>query len=142
MAGIALVTVVHTPTLDAQQWTPPAPKNLQVLDKGIGTRELIGTMKGFTRALGVRCQHCHVYRGDNPDDLSAFDFASDEKAEKKTARAMLRMASAINGEYLKGIGEAPVPGQPKVTCYSCHRGEKRPLTEKPAPASAKPGVRD
>lgn len=126
-----IVGLAQALTLDARQWTPPNPTNLQVLDKAISTRDLIATMKGFTRGLGVRCQHCHAYKGDNPDDLGAFDFASDEKAEKRTARAMLRMLAAINDDYLKGVGEPPAGGKPKVTCYTCHRGEKKPLTERP-----------
>ena len=126
-----VVLVGIAPTLGAQQWTPPTPTNLQVLDKSTSTRDLIGTMKGFTRGLGVRCQHCHVYKGDDPNDLATFDFASDDKPEKRTARTMLRMLAAINNDYLKGVGEPAPDGKPRVTCYSCHRGEKKPLTDRP-----------
>jgi photosynthetic reaction center cytochrome c subunit len=129
--AIAVLLGLGSP-IGAQQWTPPPRTNLQVLDKDIGTRDLITTMKGFTQALGVRCQHCHVYKGDDPNDLDAFDFASDDKAPKRTARTMLRMMSAINTEYLKDVGEPAPAGKTKVTCYSCHRGEKQPLTERPA----------
>ena len=114
-----------------QQWSPPPPVNLRVLPAGIDARTLISTMRGFTRGLGVRCQHCHVYKGDNPDDLTTFDFASDEKAAKETARTMLRMLVAINDEHLKEVGEARPAGEPKVTCYTCHRGETKPLTQRP-----------
>jgi len=129
--GILLLAIASGPTLGARQWPPGPLQNLQVLDKTITTKDLLSTMKGFTRALGVRCQHCHVYRGEDPDDLNAFEFASDAKVEKRTARTMLRMLSAINNEYLKNIGEPPPAGTTKVTCYSCHRGEKRPLTDRP-----------
>lgn len=130
-AAVVSLGVAQSLSLGAQQWTPPTPKNLQVLDKAISTRDLMSTMKGFTRGLGVRCQHCHVYKGENPDDLNAFDFSSDEKTPKRTARTMLRMQSAINNDFLKGVGEPSADGKPKVTCYSCHRGEKKPLTDRP-----------
>ena len=37
-------------------------------------------MMGFTRALGVRCNHCHV--GEDGQPLSTFDFVSDENPNK------------------------------------------------------------
>jgi predicted trehalose synthase len=128
--GVLLLAIANRPARGTQQWSPTT-KNLQVLDKGTSGKDLVSTMKGFTRALGVRCQHCHVYRGEDPDDLNAFDFASDEKTAKQTARTMIRMLSAINNVYLENVGDPPAAGSPKVTCYSCHRGEKRPLTERP-----------
>jgi hypothetical protein len=127
-----LVLALVASILSAQpQWTPPTPKNLQVFPKDTNPRALIMTMRSFSMGLGVRCQHCHVFKGDNPDDLNAFDFASDEKAAKNTARTMIRMAMAINGEHLKAVGEPPPPGEMKVTCYTCHRGETKPLTRRP-----------
>jgi hypothetical protein len=120
-----------------QQWRPPQPRNLQVLDPATAPGDVIATMKGFTRGLGVRCQHCHVYQGADPDDLSAFDFASDEKEPKRTARAMLRMQQAINREHLKDVGDPAAAAKIRVTCYTCHRGEKRPLTERPEPAPSR-----
>lgn len=120
----------------AQGWTMPPATNLQVLDKKIPPRDLLNAMKSFTSALGLRCQGCHVYKGADPDDLAAFDFASDEKEAKVTTRAMMRMVGAINSDLLKGVGAAALPGEAKVTCYTCHRGERRPLTAKPQPATA------
>ena len=38
---------------------------------------------------------------------------------------------AIDGERLKDIGEPRPAGELKVTCYTCHRGETRPLTRRP-----------
>jgi hypothetical protein len=111
-----------------QQWTPPPVTNLKVLPSSTDPKTLIMTMRGFARGLGVRCQHCHVYKGDDPNDLNSFDFASDEKQEKETARTMLKMVLAINNDYLKGVGEPPQDGEMKVTCYTCHRGDTKPLT--------------
>ncbi len=62
-------------------------------------------MKGFTRALGVRCSHCHV--GGNP--LSTYDFASDENPNKGRAREMLRMLNSIN-EHLQKSSRAATNG--------------------------------
>ena len=121
-----------TCTTGVAQWAPPPSSNLQVLPKDTPPSALVGAMRGFTQALGVRCQHCHVYKGEDPNDLSTFDFASDEKSAKQTTRAMLKMVSAINSGDLKDIGEPRPAGEMKVTCYTCHRGETRPLTRLPA----------
>jgi hypothetical protein len=123
-----VATVAHA----QPQWSPPPPSNLQILARDISARALVGTMRGFTQGLGVRCQHCHVYKGDDPDDLFAFDFASDEKGAKRTARVMLRMVTTINTDLLRGVGEPSPAGEAKVTCHTCHRGETRPLTRRPA----------
>jgi hypothetical protein len=86
-------------------------------------------MKGFAQQLGVRCEHCHVGEGN---DLSKFDFASDEKPTKATARKMLRMTMALNEQVaalnIPPAAGAPATTGPKITCYTCHRGEKKPLT--------------
>ena len=119
------------------------PKNLQVLPKDMTRRQVVQVMRGFTRGLGVRCNHCHVGEGD---DLSKYDFASDAKPEKATARKMIAMVNAINNTHLAGVGEPaepPAPGQPpapKVTCYTCHRGDMMPLTA-PPPAPGRGGIR-
>jgi Photosynthetic reaction centre cytochrome C subunit len=115
------------------QWTPSPPTNLQVLPKDVPLKQLIQTMRAFTQGLGVRCQHCHVFKGNDPDDLTTFDFASDEKETKKTARTMIRMGFAINDEHLKHVGEPRPDGAMKVTCYTCHRGETKPATARPQP---------
>lgn len=89
--------------------SPPPFQNLQVLPEDIPRQELIDTMKGFTRALGVRCNHCHVGEGD---DFSQYDFPSDAKHEKRAARVMIEMVRAINSEYL-----------PRVEAIEGHEGE-------------------
>ena len=109
--------------------TAPAFKNLQVLPADIPREQLMATMKIFSRSLGVRCSHCHVSTEGQP--LSTFDFASDDRAGKDIARRMMRMTWRINDE---DFGIIEVPGV-KVTCYTCHRGSRRPLTEAPAPAA-------
>lgn len=106
----------------------PQPKNLQVLPKDISREELIATMKSFAQGLGVRCEHCHVGEGN---DLSKFDFAADTKPTKATARRMIQMVRQLN-DLVSGLKVEPgtpatkVP--PQITCFTCHRGEKKPLT--------------
>lgn len=84
--------------------------NLKTLH-GIHARDqLMGVMRGFTEALGVKCDFCHDR--DN--------FASDEKIEKRTARFMIIMVANIDKNYLAG------PQTEKVTCFTCHRGSSVP----------------
>jgi hypothetical protein len=90
--------------------------------------EIIPLMKSFTQALGVRCQFCHSYTGSDPDALENFDFPDDAVPAKAVARTMMATVQAINGELLKGVGEPAPTGQSKVTCYTCHRGERTPQT--------------
>jgi Photosynthetic reaction centre cytochrome C subunit len=131
LAGFTFVTLVVASAGSAQKWSPAPPTNLKVMASTTTIRELLPVMKGFTQGLGVRCQHCHVYKGENPDDLSSFDFASDEKAAKVTTRSMMRIVRIINDDLLRGVGEAPAAGEPRVTCYTCHRGDRRPLNKRP-----------
>ena len=101
--------------------------NLQVLPKEIQRPALVSVMRSFAMELGVRCEHCHVGEGN---DLSKFDFAADTKAPKAVARTMMKMLVTINNESLKGVGDPA--RQPKVTCYTCHRGTTKPLTAPPS----------
>jgi tetratricopeptide (TPR) repeat protein len=97
--------------------------NLKLLDPEIEKPELVATMREWALGLGVRCNHCHV----GPDNLQGMDFASDDKATKRTARRMLEMSRRLNGEFLADlpIDEDGAPSQ-AVSCYTCHRGLSRP----------------
>jgi len=113
-------------SLAAQARIPEEFTNLQILPEDIQQRELVGIMRNFTIQLGVgRCSFCHTVsdRLDQPDD----DFASDEKATKRKARAMLQMVQAINQNH---IAQLPDRGEPniEVTCETCHAGKNRPTT--------------
>jgi tetratricopeptide (TPR) repeat protein len=96
--------------------------NLQVLSPEMPHRELIEIMKGYTRALGVRCEYCHV--GEPGGVLATFDFASDAKRDKEKTRLMIRMTRDINQRYLTELG----PKALEVTCETCHRGQAHPRT--------------
>ena len=114
------------------RWEPPDPTNLQVFPKTISKPELINAMRSFTRSLGVRCEFCHAGEGN---DLSKFDFASDAKRQKKNARLMMTMTIDINTK-LANVPEERPAGTMAVTCYTCHRGQQKPLI---APAPQGPG---
>lgn len=116
-AAIAVPGTMHA------QFPPDSLVNIQVLPEDISVLQLIGVMRGFAGALGVRCQYCHV--GDAGQPLPAFDFPSDEKETKRKARVMLRMVQRINGEHL---AELETRGEPEVVveCATCHRGQTRP----------------
>src|SRR5262249_9686508 len=85
--------------------------------------ELITLMRGFTRALGVRCTHCHV--GEEGQPLSTYQFAADDKAAKAKARVMIEMVRAINSTHLAALDKRSDPPV-KVECATCHRGTTEP----------------
>jgi predicted trehalose synthase len=101
-------------------------KNLQVLPPNISHDDLIATMRGFNRGLGVRCDFCHAAAAGSEKEL---DFASDAKPEKGAARVMLRMTERINTDYLPKLGAHADP----VACWTCHRGHHHPEEEPAAP---------
>lgn len=123
ICSLTILLVLAAP-LSAQ--VPDEFTNLKVLDKEIGKQELIGIMRGWSGALGVRCNHCHV----GPDNLQGMDFADDEKEHKRAARAMLEMAIAINSQYIGSWEESGSEGEHQgVNCFTCHRGQPKPPTK-------------
>ncbi|MGQ0766945.1 MAG: c-type cytochrome [Gemmatimonadota bacterium] len=119
---LACVLCCAPGTVDAQ--LPERFTNLRVLPSSISPDSLLTVMGGFTRALGVRCSHCHVARnGVRP---AADEFAADDLEPKRVARAMLRMVDAVNGEHLPATGRDLVQ-LARVTCATCHRGIPRPV---------------
>jgi tetratricopeptide (TPR) repeat protein len=111
------------PSLQAQ--LPDKFTNLQVLPKDITKPQLIGTMRSFAGGLGVRCDFCHQEGADHK-----LDFASDAKEQKKTARLMMKMVAAINGDYLTKLGgeHAEHSHENQVGCFTCHHGVQEPDT--------------
>ncbi|MEC5142389.1 c-type cytochrome [Chitinophaga sp. 212800010-3] len=108
---------------------PEKAKNLKVLPKDISHDELIGVMRSFNAALGVKCNFCHEPGKDDPKKL---DFPSDANPHKGTAREMMRMTKRINRKFFK---ESQTMA---VTCYTCHHGNEEPKTKPDvAPEAAK-----
>ena len=121
---LALVaTAVAVSHADAQ-FPPTKLTNLKYYSKKLPVGSLTDSMRYFTRALGVRCEYCHV-AGKDPNDLATFNFASDEKATKVKARAMLKMVKSINQDHLRKLPSRSTPPL-GVTCITCHRGVSQP----------------
>ena len=92
-------------------------KNVKAL-KGISASHLVNAMEfGYARALGVRCQHCHVEG----------KYDSEDKKQKQIARDMMLMQKAINDTLLAKIPNLK-SAKPTVNCTTCHRGQVKPAT--------------
>jgi cytochrome c553 len=104
-----------------------AQSNLQVLPDTLTRRQLNPIMREMAGGLGVNCAYCHV--NSDPSDLRTFDFASDDKPQKRIAREMLRMVADINAERIpRAVAERPERSDPvEVTCATCHRSNTRPV---------------
>jgi hypothetical protein len=103
-----LLALGYAFTLEQPVAAAGGPKNLKVFPKGTSKKEVKKVMKGWSKALGEKCDYCHEMD----------DFSKDTKNKRK-AREMFRMVRDINKSHLgkyKG----------KVSCATCHRGEKKP----------------
>jgi hypothetical protein len=126
IAAFLLNAAIAAAPAPAGAQIPDSFTNLQVFDPEIPRDSLIQIMRGFSFALGVRCEHCHALGEDG--DFQGSDFAADDKLAKRRARFMLRMVEELNGPLLGGIpmdasSEPPV----RVECKTCHRARPRPL---------------
>jgi photosynthetic reaction center cytochrome c subunit len=115
MSGLKAKSTGQIPPTQTTAALTPTPrkaeeqfKNIQVL-KGVPAEQIFPTMQFIAASLGVECEFCHVQ--------NAFD--KDDKKPKKTARRMMEMMFAINKDNFDGHRE--------ITCYSCHRGNPRPV---------------
>src|SRR5271165_7500496 len=111
-AGVAGVPAPQADKTAEQQF-----KNIQVL-KGVPADQLIPTMQFITASLGVECDFCHVQGA----------FEKDDKKPKQTARKMMEMMFAINADNFDRHRE--------VTCYTCHRGNAKPVGMPPVMTAA------
>ena len=144
IASVGLVAFAPAGQTSNQQpvaVAPPAEKTVEQVQKnikvltGMPQPQLIPAMNFMSASLGVRCTYCHI----NKD--GKWDFVSDEKPEKNTAREMIKMVLAVNKDTFRGNTE--------VSCYTCHRGRTNPasvpalpipeITPRPVTAETKPG---
>jgi photosynthetic reaction center cytochrome c subunit len=114
----ALATALVALPLAAQQ------KNVKIL-KGMSDLQLQRTMNFMRASLGVHCDYCHVVTKE-----TGWDFASDAKPEKETARKMINLVIDMNAKYFNGHTD--------VTCNSCHRGSTRPVAQPVLPQARPP----
>lgn len=98
-------------------------KNLQILPKDISKEKLDSIMKSYNKALGEKCNFCHVPLAGFPDSL---DYASDDEPMKKDAREMMRMTIMINKTYFNYDKVEKPEFLNTVHCMICHRGEAMP----------------
>ena len=118
ISTFGLVAWILFAAVPASAQFPDTFTNLKFFPKDISSQELMQTMRGFSFALGTRCEHCHVQNSDGK-----FDFAADTKSPKQTARVMLRMVASVNRDFVGQIGkDNPV----KVECATCHHGLTEP----------------
>lgn len=93
--------------------------------KAMPAGRLAGVMNGWTKALGVKCNHCHVPGAWEKEDVPA----------KQIAREMVALTGKINNESLKAIKNL-TSEKPAISCYTCHRGAVKPETAPPPPTPA------
>lgn len=133
----ALVVVIAASlTAGAALGQEPEPgfQNLKVLPADISPEELDAVMIDNLRGLGLPrrqsqgCLYCHVGDMDRPSNT--WDWASDEKPEKRKARAMMAMVETINRDHLSKLKSRVKPAV-RVTCHTCHSGRTDP---RPLPA--------
>ncbi len=101
---------------------PAGFQNLTVLPRDMPQPQFIAMMQGFEVALGVTCEHCHVYFGRGAMN----DFASDAKQAKKTARLMMLAARDFNAKLTPADLGKPAANITAVACGTCHRGKAIP----------------
>ena len=77
--------------------------------------QVLRTMNGWSNALGVSCEHCHV----------TSEWASETKPTKQAARDMVAMVGTINRDLLPKIPNLRSES-PRVGCNTCHQGNPRP----------------
>jgi len=82
-------------------------KNTKLLGTVDGN-SFMAAMQSMEANIGKKCFFCHV---EDHFDL-------DDKDAKLTARQMMKMVSMIDGDTFNG--------EPRVTCFTCHRGERAP----------------
>ena len=85
------------------------------LFKNISAERMVKLMdEGWSKALGVGCNHCH----------NVNKWSDEAKADKQLARDMAGMTNKINKELLqtmKGLDD-----KSSINCTSCHMGRKHP----------------
>lgn len=85
------------------------------LFKNISAERMVRLMdQGWSKALGVGCNHCHNVK----------KWSDEAKPDKQLSRDMAAMTTKINKEMLqtmKGLDD-----KSSINCTSCHHGRKHP----------------
>lgn len=88
-------------------------KNIQVL-KGIPIDTFFDVMGMFAAAMGEDCTFCHSKQA-----VFRHEAFGDPTPRIQRARQMIVMMRTINNNFFGGT--------PRVTCFTCHRGDNRPV---------------
>lgn len=115
LSSLGMAAPVQTPaatTAPQEKTVDQTRKNIQVL-KGLPDSQLGAVMNFIAVSMGRQCNFCHVRKGND------WVWESDEKEEKQTARAMMKMVMSINKDNFRG--------NTQVGCYTCHRGRSQPV---------------
>src|SRR5437773_5823520 len=112
----------QTPAPAAQEQTiaqEGREKNVKLLGD-LPVSQFIPVMNYFAASMGRRCNFCHV------NNQGQWDYASDAKTEKNTAREMIKLVLDTN-KTLDRLKLDP------IACYTCHRGRNSPQSLPPLP---------
>jgi len=90
-------------------------RHLKVIKGRTAQQVLMLMNRGFGRALGTNCQHCHVLG----------HWGDEDKNTKQIARDMMAMEDTINSKLLPAIKNIK-SDHPGVGCFDCHHGVARP----------------
>ncbi len=112
IAVLGMVAAAGQAPAPAQPMAEQVFKNIQVL-KGIPADEFMDTMGMFASSLLYDCTGCHVQ-----EILINRDAFATATPRIQRARQMVVMVNALNRMYFGG--------QPKVTCFTCHRASGFP----------------
>jgi hypothetical protein len=115
MCLLAIVSAAGQAGELAPQMSENVFKNIQVL-KGIPPDEFMDTMGMFASSLVFDCTGCHVQ-----EILINRDAFAITTPRITRARGMVTMVNTINRTFFGG--------QPRVTCFTCHRGSNLPEVE-------------
>ena len=112
LLGLASVRV-SAQAAPAPQITDNVFRNIQVL-KGIPVDTFFDVMGMFASSMGEDCTFCHLKE-------SALNREKFGELTPRIARArqMIAMMKTINNNFFKG--------EPRVTCFTCHRGTNSPV---------------
>jgi len=110
--------------------------NIKVLT-GLPDSQLIPVMNYIAASLGRRCNFCHV------NNQGQWDYASDAKTEKNSAREMIKVTLELRKKTFTGANE--------ITCFTCHAGREHPVNtpalplpvpspRPPAPTTTRGGI--
>ncbi|MFZ4860692.1 c-type cytochrome [Sphingobacterium sp. Mn56C] len=108
--------------ITTQEEKKDPPKNLKVLPKDITKEDLEHVMRGFTSALGVKCNYCHAAQSNGAAGL---DFSSDANPRKEVTRSMIKMTHKINKKYFNMPHQGILQN---ISCITCHNGQSIPKT--------------